>query len=306
MKDKRWFPHELGARTSPALVRLQIKLGGIGLAIYWCLMEMLYENGGRLPKDYQVYAYEIKWAKEEDIQAVAESKDLFDSDDTCFWDDSVLDYISHMKDISEKRSTAARAKAKSRSLTADEGHGSNSQAIDQQLQSNCKANAKQDIDNRESITKKEDVDNDSIEAIITESEKDEVLEIFFLVKNFTHPVTEMKRFIRHYSTIGWCYSDGTAIKNKLDVAKQWKPNDVEPRFDWSLLAWYQSVYDQAKGKVPDAVEIFLVGLVRMEVDRDNNLIMSYDTQEHAISARNFVAANGLELSGKRLDWRFSN
>lgn len=282
-----------------------MKLGGIGLAIYWCLVEMLYENGGRLPKDYQVYAYEIKWAKEEEIQAVAESKDLFDSDDTCFWDDSVLDYISHMKDVSEKRSTAARAKVKSSSLKADERHGSNSQALDQHVQSNCKANAKQDID-RESITKKEDVDNDSIEAIITEREKDEVLEIFFLVKNLTHPVTEMKRFIRHYSTIGWRYSDGTAIKNKLDVAKQWKPNDVEPRFDWSLLAWYQSVYDQAKGKVPDAAEIFLVGLVRMEVDRDNNLIMSYDTQEHAIFARNFVAANGLELPGKIYDWRFSN
>ena len=159
MKDKRWFPHELGARISPALVRLQMKLGGIGLAIYWCIIEMLYENGGRLPKDYSLYAYELKWATEEQVQAVAESDYLFASDGTYFWSDEVIENIAHMKDISEKRSTAARAKAKSRSPKADEGH--NSQAIDQQLQSNCNANAKQDIDNIESKTKIEDVDNNS-------------------------------------------------------------------------------------------------------------------------------------------------
>ena len=304
MTDKRWFPHELGARLSPALIRLQMKLGGIGLAIYWCLVEMLYENGGRLPKDYQVYAYEIKWAKEDDIQAVAESKDLFDSDDTCFWDDSVLDYISHMKDISEKRSTAARAKTKSSSLKADERHGSNSQALDQHVQSNCNANAEQDIDIID-IQEETRNDNNNNPAGITESEKDEVLELFFFA-NYNHPYTEVKRFVEHYTETAWRYSDGKAINDKILVAKKWKPEDIGPRFDPTLLVWYKTIYNCAKTRMANAREIILHGLERLGRTDENNIYVTYSKEEYAIAVSNFVADHNLVLPGTIIDWRKSN
>lgn len=304
MTDKRWFPHELGARLSPALIRLQMKLGGIGLAIYWCLVEMLYENGGRLPKDYQVYAYELKWAKEEEIQAVAESKDLFDSDDTCFWDDSVLDYISHMKDISEKRSTAARAKTKSSSLKADERHGSNSQALDQHVQSNCNANAEQDIDIID-IQEETRNDNNNNPAGITEREKDEVLELFFFA-NYNHPYTEVKRFVEHYTETAWRYSDGKAINDKILVAKKWKPEDIGPRFDPTLLVWYKTIYNCAKTRMANAREIILHGLERLGRTDENNIYVTYSKEEYAIAVSNFVADHNLVLPGTIIDWRKSN
>lgn len=304
MTDKRWFPHELGARLSPALIRLQMKLGGIGLAIYWCLVEMLYENGGRLPKDYQVYAYELKWAKEEEIQAVAESKDLFDSDDTCFWDDSVLDYISHMKDISEKRSTAARAKTKSSSLKADERHGSNSQALDQHVQSNCNANAEQDIDIID-IQEETRNDNNNNPAGITEREKDEVLELFFFA-NYNHPYTEVKRFVEHYTETAWRYSDGKAINDKILVAKKWKPEDIGPRFDPTLLGWYKTIYNCAKTRMANASEIILNGLERLGRTDENNIYVTYSKEEYAIAVSKFVADHNLVLPSTKIDWRKSN
>lgn len=301
MKDKRWFPHELGARISPALVRLQMKLGGIGLAIYWCIIEMLYENGGRLPKDYSLYAYELKWATEEQVQAVAESDYLFASDGTYFWCDEVIDDIAHMKDISEKRSTAARAKAKSRSLTADEGHGSNSQAIDQQLQSNCNANAEHNIDIQEDTRK----DNNNNPAGITEREKDEVLEMFFFA-NYNHPYTELKRFVEHYTETAWHYSDGKAINNKILVAKKWKPEDIGPRFDPTLLGWYKTIYNCAKTRMANASEIILNGLERLGRTDENNIYVTYSKEEYAIAVSKFVADHNLVLPSTKIDWRKSN
>ena len=57
MKDLQYMTHDLGARNDPKLISLQMAMGGQGLAIFWCLVEMLWENDGYLPTDYEAIAF---------------------------------------------------------------------------------------------------------------------------------------------------------------------------------------------------------------------------------------------------------
>ena len=43
MKDSNYFSHDFGARNDPKLIELQMEMGGQGLAIFWCIVEMLWE-----------------------------------------------------------------------------------------------------------------------------------------------------------------------------------------------------------------------------------------------------------------------
>ena len=41
-----WFHHDYGARNDPKLLRVNRVVGDGGIGIYWCLVELLYEQGG--------------------------------------------------------------------------------------------------------------------------------------------------------------------------------------------------------------------------------------------------------------------
>ena len=49
MKELPYITHDFGARNDPKLMDLQMEMGGQGLGIFWCLVEMLWENGGTIP-----------------------------------------------------------------------------------------------------------------------------------------------------------------------------------------------------------------------------------------------------------------
>ena len=72
MKESRYFPHDIGARNDPKLLRLQMEMKGQGLAIWWCLVEMLWENGGYLPYDPRTLSFTLRWAKPNEIERVLE------------------------------------------------------------------------------------------------------------------------------------------------------------------------------------------------------------------------------------------
>ena len=47
MKDSYYFQHDYNARNDPKLQDVLIELGVEGIGIYWCIIEQLYEQGGR-------------------------------------------------------------------------------------------------------------------------------------------------------------------------------------------------------------------------------------------------------------------
>ena len=103
---KNYFMHTIGARNSARLTRLQMDMGALGYAIYWFLIEMLHEFDGYLPMDFNMLAYQIRWAKAEDIKKVIFDFELFKNDGNRFWSQSALRRIEHRKKISTCRSLA--------------------------------------------------------------------------------------------------------------------------------------------------------------------------------------------------------
>lgn len=45
-KDAYYFPHDFYAREDPKLQKLLMKHGLAGIGAYWCIVEMIYEQGG--------------------------------------------------------------------------------------------------------------------------------------------------------------------------------------------------------------------------------------------------------------------
>jgi hypothetical protein len=73
----QYFPHDVGARNDPKLVRLRYELGLDAVAIYWSLVEMLYENQvGFLKIDYK-YLSKILHYSAKKIQKIIENYSLF-------------------------------------------------------------------------------------------------------------------------------------------------------------------------------------------------------------------------------------
>ncbi len=56
-----YFPHNYHSRHDPKLQRVMRYHGLEGVGLYWCLVEYLYEQGGKIPKDHiEDIAFELK------------------------------------------------------------------------------------------------------------------------------------------------------------------------------------------------------------------------------------------------------
>ena len=108
MKDSPYLTHDIGARNDPKLVKVQMEMGGQGLGIYWCLVEMLWENDGYLPFDSATLAFSLRWASSEDVQKVLTKFGLFENDGEKVWSPSALGRINHKKKVSEIKAGAGR------------------------------------------------------------------------------------------------------------------------------------------------------------------------------------------------------
>lgn len=83
------------------MVALTMKHGMAGIGIYWCLVEMLYEEGGYMPREYERITYELR-SDTNVIRSVIEDFELFETDDENFWSKSVLARLQERCDKSEK------------------------------------------------------------------------------------------------------------------------------------------------------------------------------------------------------------
>jgi len=107
LKNTYYFPHDYHARHDPKLEKLFLVLGYEGVGIYWCLIEMLYEQGGYLSlKDLSLYSQNDKELCER-ITKVVNDYGLFEKDNTKLWSKSCLDRLAFITEKSEKASKSA-------------------------------------------------------------------------------------------------------------------------------------------------------------------------------------------------------
>ena len=107
MKNTYYFPHDYHARHDPKLERLRMLYGCVTDGIYWCLVEMMYEQGGYLAMDdMPVFAKLLN--TDIDIINKVIGSDLFKQKDGKCYSSSVLDRLIHINKVREDRKHAGK------------------------------------------------------------------------------------------------------------------------------------------------------------------------------------------------------
>ena len=118
-----------------------------------------------------------------------------------------------------------------------------------------------------------DIDSDSEFDSVSESdsrgaaERERFFEIFFFM-NFQNPLSEVDRFVNHYSANGWCRANSTTpVKDRIALARSWSQanKDAPPRFPPEFLSHWQEVYAEAKKRNADSARIMLTHLEAVEI-----------------------------------------
>ena len=271
MKDSQYITHDIGARNDPKLVDLQMAMGGLGLGIWWCLVEMLWEQDGYLPLNFRSLAYSLKWAKAKDVERVVTEFGLFENDGTRFWNRSALERIKHKRQVSETKAAAGRASGEARR---------NTPRTDVEHMLNTPTNSVQTV--FEQINKLNNKlinqDNNISISASDNAEKKDIYRLFFF-KNFKYPEKELQRFLDRYEG-NWTRTGSTIPeKDHMRLARSWKPENEEPRFaDPDFLPWLKTfaAWVAGCGEDPDA---FIAGIKGIRVSAERRLTIIMNTPE---------------------------
>jgi hypothetical protein len=96
-----YFPHDCHSRNDRKLVNLIMKHGMEGVGIFWCLVEMLYEEGGSMPLEYERITFDLR-TNENVLRSVISDFELFVKDGDNFYSESVNSRFIKIKEKSEK------------------------------------------------------------------------------------------------------------------------------------------------------------------------------------------------------------
>lgn len=214
MKDKTYyFPHDYNARNDPKLQDVLIEHGAAGLGVFWCIVELLYEQGGELLlKSCKSIAF-VLHQECAMVESVVKDFGLFDNNGETFWSNSVNKRLGKRQQISERRKQAALTRWQSEA--------------NQQKQSNSDANAMQN-DAKEK-NRKENISND-IEREIPQKRfvppTLEEVQAYIVEKGYC---VDAESFIAFYQSKNWYVG-----KNKM---KDWKA---------AIVTWEKRERDQPR------------------------------------------------------------
>ena len=111
-----YFSHDANAKRSPEIMRIRMKHGDIGYAIYFYILEdMRYAKDFMLATDYEALAFD-NHVDSKILQSVVEDFGLFEKteDGQYFYSESFLRRMKKVSSYSEKRSAAGRKGAAAR------------------------------------------------------------------------------------------------------------------------------------------------------------------------------------------------
>lgn len=107
MKKAFYFQHDYNARNDPKLQDLLIKHGVEGIGVYWCIVEMLYEQDGFLELrscKSIAFALHVDYSL---VESVVKKYELFQNDGERFWSESIKRRLMTSRNIAAKRKSAA-------------------------------------------------------------------------------------------------------------------------------------------------------------------------------------------------------
>jgi len=106
-KNVFYFSHDYFARNDPKLLNLRRVYGMEGLGIYWCLVEIIYEQEGKINlKDIETIAFELRTECDR-IASIINDFDLFIFNENYFTSKSVLERLKERENKSNKARESA-------------------------------------------------------------------------------------------------------------------------------------------------------------------------------------------------------
>ena len=288
MKEAYFFSHDYNARQDPKMQEVLMDYGVAGIGIYWCIVEQLYEQGGRMAlSSIKAIAFALHVAQD-DVRSIVMNYGLFDNDGTEFWSPSASRRMEERNAKTERRVRAASKRwqnADAMHNDSDAMHAKNDAMHNDSDAMQCyiKESKVKEIKEKES-------NNNSlcIAQSATEEERERFLEIFTYEKNFPNPQQEVERFVTHYDATGWCRKDSTIpVKNKEALARMWKPQQAGSLYPDDIRQWLFETYYKAKTSAPSDAKHILKDItsVTMNVCSDGR---------HVVMICSKDAANALE------------
>ena len=194
-----YFSHDYNARSDPKLINVQIKMGQEGIGIFWCLIEMMYEqNGYLLHSQYVCYAFALHTDSEK-INTLVSNFDLFESDSVGFWNESVRRRI----DMRKEKSEVGRISANKRWLRVSNGYPMGQDYVPNAIK-----------ESKAMEIKESKVIPPSIESV-TEYCKQRKNNI------------DAQNFFDYYETRGWQFKTGQKMKDWQSAVRTWEKNDYQ-------------------------------------------------------------------------------
>ena len=97
------FSHDYNSRNDTKLVRAGMKFGLCqAIGAYWCIVEMLYEEGGYLPlSEYERITFELRCPNEL-ITYLINDSELFENDGEMFWSNTAIERLKMRAEKSDK------------------------------------------------------------------------------------------------------------------------------------------------------------------------------------------------------------
>lgn len=163
-KETFYFSHDYGARNDPKLIKVLMRLGQEGKGVFWDLIEMLYEQDGKLMlSECESYAFALR-TNCDVIESLISEFGLFEKDDVFFWSSSVNVRLNKRNEKSKKAKDSANErwlKAKNKENDAN--------AL--QTQSDSNANKVKESKIKESKEEENKVNNNSLLVVAPLPEK---------------------------------------------------------------------------------------------------------------------------------------
>ncbi len=184
MKKRLTFSHEYNARNNPKLQNVLSALGLEGIGLYWCLIEQLYEQGGKIPINQCnciAFALHLDYNC---IERIINDFGLFETDGQYFWSNKVLDTINQQVNLSEKRKSASQKRWQKDTVDANA----------MQLDCNC-------ILEKERSKEKEDIYNNINNNISLQTNNNKEKKANKKKKVFTQSEQQFEDFRQHYPGI---------------------------------------------------------------------------------------------------------
>lgn len=107
---KEYFSHDFYARNDPKLKQISMTYGLEGIGLYWCVVEMLYEESGYLSETtIPAIAYDLRVTKET-VDSLIDDFGLFVRDNGVFYSESILERLNVRNEKTEKAKKSAAAR----------------------------------------------------------------------------------------------------------------------------------------------------------------------------------------------------